>query len=222
MRRSKQLSIVFPTWGGKRKGAGRRPSGRRAGVSHRARPRVSPARPAHVTLKVRRDVPNLRAQRSMQVLRAAFAKGKERAGFRLVHFSVQYDHIHLIVEADDKGALSRGVQGLNIRIAKALNRELARRGKVFADRYHARELATPREVKNAVAYVLLNARHHRAAELERLRGLDPCSSADAFDGWRAGAQRDGEGSEGCVVGARSWLLKRGWRRHGLISPIAAP
>lgn len=223
MLKRKQLSLVFRTWGGARRGTGRKPQGERAGVSHKERPALSGAHPVHVTLKMRREVPSLRAQRTMRALRSAFVAGKERAKFRLVHFSVQRDHVHLIVEAEDKRALARGVQALNIRIARALNRELERRGKVFADRYHARALSSPREVKNALAYVLLNARHHRAAETERMAGLDPCSSADVFEGWSAGAPREREGGgRGAVVGARTWLLARGWKRAGLISPVAAP
>lgn len=216
-----QLSMVFRTWGGKRRGAGRRAADGRAGVSHRERAEHESAHPVHVTLKVRRDVPGLRAQRSMKALRGAFGAGRARRGFRLVHFSVQHDHVHMIVEAADKGALSRGVQGLNIRVARALNREFGRRGRVLADRFHARALTSPREVKNALAYVLLNARHHRAAEIERLTGLDPCSSADVFDGWRAGAFKGGD-SAACVMAARTWLLAKGWRRHGLISPVDVP
>jgi len=68
----------------------------------------------------------------------------------VLQFSVQRDHIHLLVEAPDGRALSRGLQGLAIRIAKGVNRILGRRGRVWADRFHARALRTPREVRNAL------------------------------------------------------------------------
>jgi REP element-mobilizing transposase RayT len=102
----------------------------------------------------------LREHSLFVLVRQALAAGKRRFGFSLVHFSVQRDHLHLIAEASDGRALSRGVQGLAIRIARAVNRQLARKGRLFADRYHARALKTPREVRFALRYVLLNVRKH--------------------------------------------------------------
>jgi len=77
-------------------------------------------------------------------VQSALAKARERFGFRLIHFSVQRDHLDLIAEASDRRALSRGVPGLTIRVARAVNRYLQRAGRLFADRYHARALRTPR------------------------------------------------------------------------------
>jgi REP element-mobilizing transposase RayT len=85
-------------------------------------------------LRVRRGLPSLRAHALFGRVRRALAQGRERFGFRLVHFSVQRDHLHLLVEAGDRRALSRGVQGLSVRIARAANGELGRKGRVFADR----------------------------------------------------------------------------------------
>lgn len=144
---------------------------------------------------------------------------------RIVHFAVQHDHIHLVVEAGDKSALSRGIQGLSVRIARALNKLTGRVGKVFEDRYHARVLRTPRQVRNAIAYVLGNARKHGV----RLpsRGVDPCSSGSTFDGWagsvvtstHALATRAGA----IAVAATCWLLRIGWRRAGgLLDPDHRP
>jgi len=218
----RQLQLVFHRRGGKRLNAGRKPNGHRAGVSHLTREALARQVPVHVTMKVG-SLPSLRTQRLMAVLRRAFAGGKDRFGFRLVHFSVQRDHLHLVVEAANKRELSRGVQGLSIRIAGGVNVELGRGGKVFADRYHARSLKTPREVRNALRYVLLNARKHKTAQLEKLRGLDPCSSADVFDGWRASSPREGPESRDLVIAPKTWLLRVGWRRGGgLLSPIAMP
>src|SRR5437762_12776397 len=128
----------------------------------------------------------------------------------VVHFSVQDDHLRLIVEADDRATLARGVRGLAIRVARAVNRALDRRGAVCADRYHARALTSPRAVRHALIYVLMNRRKHCAGE----RGLDPCSSAPWFTGWRnALATLPGPPP---VVGAHTCLAAVGWRRHGLI------
>src|SRR3954469_5002231 len=107
-----QRSFLFPTWGGKRKNAGRKAVGPK-GVSHASRAPLSFRHPVHVTLKVGRQIPNLRQELLFSSLRAAFAAGKERGGFRLVHFSVQRDHVHCLAEATNRVVLSRGVQALS-------------------------------------------------------------------------------------------------------------
>jgi len=142
-----QLGLQFRTRGGARAGAGRRPNGARAGVSHLRRPSLSHRHPLHVTLRVQPGVASLREGAVYAAVRAALNAGKSSFGFSLVHFSVQQDHLHWIAEVSDRRALSRGVQGLSIRIARAVNRQLGRTGRLFADRYHARALKTPREVK---------------------------------------------------------------------------
>lgn len=119
--------------------------------------------------------------------------------------------MHLLVEVLHRTALSRGVQGLAVRLARALNRMMSRRGKVFADRFHSRVLATPRQVRHAIAYVPCNGRKHGHAPGRRW--LDPCSSAAAFDGWE-GAPRREPGHRLPVAAPRTWLLRVGWRRGG--------
>ena len=158
--RPKQLDLTLRTWGGRRRGAGRRPSGRRPLVSHQTRPLLASRYPVHVSLKLRRDIPNVRSRRLYRPIKQDFIAGCKREGFRVTHYSVQHNHIHLICEAKESRTLSRGIQGLKIRIARGLNRQLVRRGKVFADRFHSRILKTPREVRNALAYVLHNRRSH--------------------------------------------------------------
>jgi putative transposase len=162
-RHQTQLSLRYKTWGGARAGAGRPPKGKSAGVSHLRRPSLSHRHPLHVTLRLTSGVPSLRKQALFLVVRSALARGQERFGFRLVHFSVQSNHLHLIAEAADRRALSRGVQGLSVRVARAVNSRLQRKGRLFADRYHARALTTPRTVRYALRYVLLNARKHQHA-----------------------------------------------------------
>jgi REP element-mobilizing transposase RayT len=167
MKRDPQLDLDLRRHGGKRPGAGRKPKGERAGVSHLRRPSLRKL-PVHVTLRVRREVWSLRSRRCFRPIRAAFVAGNARFGFSLSQFSVQGNHVHLIVEAEDRRALSRGVQGLAIRIAKGLNRVMRRRGTVFADRYHAHVLRTPSELRRALSYVLENLRKHEAQRGNRL------------------------------------------------------
>ncbi len=163
MRRSRQLELEFHSRGGKRPGAGRKPSGERAGVSHLTRARFGRPLPVHVTLRVAPHVYNLRSRRAFSVVGRALAKAAERFGMRIVWFSVLGNHIHLIVEAAAPRALSRGMQGFSIRVAKGLNRMMDRTGRVLADRFHAHHLRTPSEVRRAVAYVRNNYRKHMSA-----------------------------------------------------------
>jgi REP element-mobilizing transposase RayT len=160
----------------------------------------------------------------MHVLRRAFREGRVRGGFRLVHYAVQPDHLHLIVEASDKAALSSGMQGLSIRIARQLNGMLGRRGRVIADRYHARQLRTPRETRNALAYVLLQAHRHAAKRTVAMSTpvIDPCSSAPLFDGFAGGRRPRAGPWDQTVVPAEMWLLKVGWKRYGKIDPTEVP
>ena len=219
--RPRQAELPFPnTWGGPRKNAGRKPKGEEAGVRHAPREDVNGREPAHVTVKLRRGLPSLRTLEVDRVLRGAFEKGCDRFGFRLVHYSVQQDHIHLLVEAEDGKALARGMQGLLIRVAKALNKLWQHAGSVFADRFHSRLLRTAREVRNALVYLLTNARKHRQ---ELAQVLDRFASGPWFDGWRETLRIRGmDGVRRPVALARTWLVTTGWRRWGLISVYAAP
>ena len=161
MRRSIQLPLRPRTWGGARAGAGR-PAGARRRVPHRRRPPHEARYPVHGTLRVRAALPSLRGAGVFRAVSDALAVSSRR-GFRVIEFSVQSNHIHLLVEADDRTRLSRGLQGLKIRIARAVNGTLHRRGTFWAERYHARALATPREVRNALvcAEKRAQARHVR-------------------------------------------------------------
>lgn len=203
-RRFIQLELKPRTHGGARAGAGRKPTGR-GGVRHRRRPEHDSRHPVHVTLRVSKGVPTLRTKGAYRVARAALEAGSLKDGFRVVHYSVLRDHLHLIVEAADKRRLSRGMQGLKIRLARRLNRFFNRTGALFADRYHARALRTPREVKAALGYVLHNAKKHAKQGGRRIRAdwLDPFSTADLFFEADRGLRR-----------ARTWLLSTGWRRWG--------
>jgi REP element-mobilizing transposase RayT len=176
------------------------------------------------------DGVRLRRDGELEDVRGAIGAGGRKDGFRVVEFTVLGNHLHLIVEADGHQALARGMQGLTVRFARRINARLGRRGALFRARYHARALRTPREVRNALRYVLLNARHHAAAAGRVLfRGwVDPCSSAPWFEGWRATIRRDLPWIEPLLrvprptAEARTWLLTTGWRRLGLLDADEAP
>jgi putative transposase len=194
----------------------------------------------HVTLRRGRLLPSFRAQTLVASFEAHLRKASH-GSFRVTHYSIQADHIHLVVEATDRTVLSRGVQGLAIRLARGFNKEVGRVGKVWGDRYHARELASPREVRAALVYVLMNHKKHGVARIlvmtkkgpardEGVVGpLDAFSSSAWFDGWGARAGpwvvrlRDRLGMESIpVVRPRTWLARTAWRRHGLLDASEAP
>jgi hypothetical protein len=163
----------------------------------------------HVTARVRRGLPSLRSARVVRRSESSFRRGCERSDLRLVHYSLQRDHLHRIVEAADTRALGRGVRGLLIRVARAANRVWGRRGEVIGDRYHHRRLPSPREVRNAIAYVLNNARKHLGSLAPR--EIDPASSGRWF--WGRASHTP------AVALPRYWLLRAGWSRAGAI-PMA--
>ncbi|MDG2306275.1 MAG: hypothetical protein P8R42_16810 [Candidatus Binatia bacterium] len=216
-----QLEMTFPTHGGKRLNAGRKPKGGRSGVAHRAREVFKPGQPHIVTMRVEQSVWNLRRPRAYRVLRNAIerANGTGRRG--VTEYSVMGNHLHLIAEAQDESAFSRGMQGLSIRIAKALNKLMGRKGKVFTDRFHSRVLRTGREIRSALAYVLCDARKHGLARDMPRSWVDPFSSAPRFAGWKRRVKA-GAGPPAPTLGANSWMLRLGWRRHGLLDPAFVP
>jgi hypothetical protein len=174
-------------------------------------------------LKVRRGIPSLRSGRLVRELERSFAAASDRGRFRLVQYSIQHDHLHAIVEATSARDLASGMKAIGARLARAVNRISGSSGTVLADRYHLHVLRTPREVRNALAYVLLNARRHLAKSrraLSRAAVVDPASSGRWFRGWRVGSQPS---YEPCPVAApHTWLLRIGWRRHGLLDPSEIP
>ena len=233
MRAGTQLTLDVarrPTgWGGWRPNAGRKPSGRRVGTPHRARPELSRHHPVHVVLKATPAVGRLRKPKAYRALRAAAAHVLGRGDFRIVHISIQHNHIHLVVEADDRSALARGVQAFSITAAKRLNHALGRKtGRVFIQRYHATALTTSKQARHCLAYVLNNWRRHkedRRGLAQRRAHVDPYSSGLRFDGWRGvdGTFPIPDGYEPLPTAPPTvWLLTTGWRRHGLIDPREVP
>jgi REP element-mobilizing transposase RayT len=208
--------LTFSRRGGFRKGAGRKPKGAKPLVSHAPRPKLASRFPVLVTMKLDAGLPSLRRPSERNLLRRVLGTCPERLGMRVVHYSIQTNHIHALVEAHHELALSRGIQSLAVRAAQRLNAIWTRTGRVFFDRYHARILRTPREVRNALAYVLHNARRHGI----HFAGVDPCSSGMAFDGWAERVEPQADAS--IVARARTWLLSIGWRVHGRIRLSEVP
>ncbi len=213
----RQQSFRFRSHGGKRANAGRkRTKPGRPCVPHRSRPGHHRDHPVHVTLRARHGLPPFRDRgifaEVQEAIRAASRSPAVGEAFRVVEFSIQRDHAHFIVEARDADTLSRGLRGLAIRLARAVNRALGARGPVWADRYHARALKTPRAVRNALVYVLMNAKKHGA---RLASGIDAFSSAQWFEGFTCA--RVELAIEPPVRRSGTWLGKTGWRRRGLIA-----
>jgi putative transposase len=205
-RRRVQLDLPMPPgWGGTRKGAGRKTTLRRPGPTHARRADHVARHPVHLTLRAATDVPSLRSVPIFGVVERAIGTSNG-AAFRTIHFSVQLDHVHLIVEADSPRAFRRGVRSLVIRCALAVNRAAKRRGPVWRHRYHARSLRTPSEMRRAIAYVLLNFRKH----LRAAPGVDPRSSSVWFEEWNLPFPRSV--MPRLVATPRTWLASTGWRR----------
>jgi REP element-mobilizing transposase RayT len=184
-----------PRRGGKRPNAGRKPAGARAGVSHARRERLARRLPVHVTVRMARHVYNLRSRRSFSVVGRAIGIAAERFGVRIIEFSVQGNHMHLVVEAAAHEALSRAMQGFSIRVARDLNAMMKRAGRVFGDRYHAHVLRTPAEARRAVLYVRNNHRRHMA----QVGKTVPRAYVDPFSS---------SGASIALPAPRTWLLER--------------
>lgn len=185
MRGARQLELRLAAcrgWGGYRAGAGRKP-GTRPPVPHRRRDAIAPRYPAHVTVKLLPGLPSLRSVSVVREVERSFRVACNRGDFRLVHYTLLRTHAHLLIEAANAAALARGMKAIGARLARAVNRVFAHRGRVLAERFHLRVLRTPLEVRRALAYVLLNARRH-APGRGRALTIDPASSGRWFDGWR--------------------------------------
>jgi len=218
--------------GGKRRGAGRKPKGARAGERHGARPEFKPHHALHVVMRIVPAVGSLRRRRLYKAMRDATITAALRERFRIVHVSLQRTHVHMLVEAEPKAALARGMQGFLISAARHINRALGdgaqrRRGKVFADRYHVEVITSPTRARHVIAYILSNWRKHR----EDREGLpstwlvDPFSTGILFPDWK---ELQDEAwmwpiratyDPLVVFRPRTWLLREGWKRAG--GPISA-
>jgi REP element-mobilizing transposase RayT len=234
---------------------GRKPNGKRAGSPHKARPELTGRDPIHVVLRVVAAIGSLRKRHMYKGLREATIAVALRelsyaviGAFRIVHISIQGNHVHLLVEADSKLALSRGMQSFQISAAKHLNRAVSvrgiahgsrryrqamstrRRGSVFPDRYHQEVITTPKQARHALSYVLNNWRKHKEDrhDFARTWRVDPYSTGALFDGWKELEHATTywplrDTYEPLVVYfPKTWLLREGWRKHGLIRTDEVP
>lgn len=192
--------------GGRRKGAGRKRKGDRM-VPHRKRPEVMGGKPVHLTWKVIEGLPSLRQEELLGVIDGCFAGAMVRDGFRIVHWSMMSNHFHVIVEAACRSSMTAGVKGLKVRLARAINRWLGRKGSVFVGRCFEEVLTCARQVRRCVRYVLENAKRHAGRAWVPAGELDPFSSAGWFEGWRG-------------AGARQLERWRRGRRRCVALPIA--
>ena len=207
-----------------RRKPGRKKTGKRRGGPHRRRPEVDPRHPVHVTLRSARRLP-WRRREAYAVFRRVLEAYLGKPEFRVCHVSIQQTHVHLIVEAANRRALSRGMQSLAIRAAYAFHAADGGCGKIFAYRYHASKITTARYARHALAYVLNNWRRHRedfANGALVSAYLDEYSSAVSFRGWTIDFARHPTHVPLPVSAPQSWLLRDGWKRHGPIDPHECP
>jgi REP element-mobilizing transposase RayT len=190
-------------------------------VVHVARPEIDGRTPVHVTLRLVPEIVRLRRRDQYRAVRQALARTAQREGCRICQFSIQANHLHLIVEPSGKRGLTSGMIAFKTSCARRLNGVVGRRGRVFADRYHARYLTNPAQVRRALCYVLNNWRRHGEDATHTDWRIDPYSSGESFDGWADHVPRAG-GERPPVARARSWLLTTGWRRHGTIRTREVP
>jgi REP element-mobilizing transposase RayT len=232
---------LFKKRGGKRRGAGRKPRRKgRPGSSHKTRPELKARHPVHVVLRAAGAVGSLRRRSTYRAIREATLTTARREDFRIVHVSIQRNHVHLLVEADGKRALSAGMQGFQISAAKHLNAAISkgrpgprRRGRVFVDRYHAEIITSPTQARHTLSYLLSNWRKHREDRALPMREwkIDWFSTAAMFPGWAEYKPYEEEpflwrGPETydplVVYQPRTWLLREGWKKSGPISCHEVP
>ena len=194
-------------------------------VAHGSRPEMPKGSVAHVTIKLKAGLPSLRKGEALAVVRAAIERVNAGKKIRIVEYSIQSNHVHLIVEAANSADLSAGMASLNTGLGMRLNRVWDRvgQGSVFAERFHLVLVSSPPQMRRALNYVLRNDVHHRL----HLKGLDPCSSAPAFAGWEqlqgiASKARTAAAAKRCVsTKPQTWLLRVGWQQvkgaEGLLS-----
>jgi putative transposase len=233
-KRHEQEELRFSKKGGKRKRAGRPKRGLRASERHKTREAFKASEPAHVVIRATPEIGSLRRRNIYHACRRALVTSFAHDTCRIVHISIQGTHVHLLVEADNRMALARGMQGFQISAAKHINaavtkrRGTRRRGSVFPDRYHVEIITSRRRARHALAYILNNWRkhaEHRAALMQN-HSVDPFSSAPSFEGWRdLGEALDvlPDSYEPLPVWhPKTWLLSEGWKMYGLISATEIP
>ena len=222
--RDRQLTMPFVRVARPGKKLGR-PRSDDSGVWHVKRPDVKSRIPMLITLKLRKGLPSLRQDREAGVFFSALRRVNREHAVRFVHFTIQGDHIHLIVEGDDDTEVARAIQGLAVSLSRRWNKLWNRKGTVFADRYHRLDLATPTQVRNALRYVFMNhTKHTGALHLTTVKNADGTttrlpyvdhyfSSALHFPGWLE-PYVPHRAKDTVSAQPRSWLLRQGYLKAG--------
>src|SRR5258706_3389117 len=120
-KRKRHVQQELFTRGGKRKGAGRKPKGARAGSPHEVRPEVRSSHALHVVMRVVPEVGSMRRRSMYKAMRDASIVAALRERFRIVHVSIQRTHIHMLVQAKTKEPLARWLQGFQTSPATNIN-----------------------------------------------------------------------------------------------------
>jgi REP element-mobilizing transposase RayT len=212
------------THGGKREGSGRKRSRYRLDAPHRSRPTFTSPAPVHVTMRAEKWMFGFRSDAVYRVLLVVLARYVTWADFRIVHLSIQDNHLHLIVEADNSAALEGGMRSFTINAARAINAAFGNDGRVFF-RYHSTVIRTRRYARNVIAYVLGNWRRHKqdfanGRLLDAM--LDRYSSAISFDGWNQRFAIPDGYVPVPVVSPTTQLLSKGWAFDGPLDPWHVP
>ncbi len=231
--RKKHVQQELVYWGGKRKGAGRPPRGKRSSERHKRRAPLNASHPVHITWRLEQDIGTLRELDLYHAVRKALGVVLGRHDFRVIDISLQDGHLHAMVEAANEIALAKGMQAFGISAARYINQAMTKRtgrrrkGRVFSDRYHPKAITSPRAARHARAYVLNNWRRHGKDRGVRFN-VDPFSSGVSFAGWKETGGKDFLAALPTdyvplpVSRPQTWLLAVGWTRHGLISLREVP
>ncbi|MBP9682556.1 MAG: transposase [Bacteriovorax sp.] len=164
IRKKTQLSMINP------KGAGR-PALHDIGIRHTARPKITRFTALHLTIKVRSNKADIKSKKILKALHHAIKRARLKK-LKVVHYTLEFNHLHLLIECESHQILHQGMQALGISLAKAINKIKLLKGSVYKHRYHFRRLATRRELKNALHYIFNNGKKHK-----RTRSiLDPYNS----------------------------------------------
>jgi REP element-mobilizing transposase RayT len=195
-------------------------------VPHVTRAPQNRHEPLHVTVRLVAGLPRMRHRRGYQIVRRAVALANRFDGARICEISIQQNHLHLMVEANERAALTRTMRSFGITVAKQLNARCGRRGRVLDDRYHVVTLHTPAQVRAALLYVLGNWRKHGEDQDLVPRMTDRFSSGPYFRGWTepidVSTPPFPDDGPLPLRAAGSYLLRVGWKEHGLISPWERP
>jgi REP element-mobilizing transposase RayT len=180
IRKHTQLSLTNP------KGAGRKAIHDK-GIRHIEREVIKKDTVLHLTLKIEKNKANLKNKSILKALQQSIKKAR-LLGLKVIQYTLEYDHVHLLVESSDKISLGKGMQSLGISFSKKINKIKKQNGKVFKTRYHFRKLSTPREIKNVLNYILGNGVKHKESS-SIVSPFNSLSVITAFDKLYPGFER---------------------------------